>query len=201
VSDLRHSNHARYLHVIILYLLSLARARARSLSHYHSIDYDTDASTRHSFSVSSPNIPLPPYLTPRSNSPQVLEASLSFLLAHSNSQLEEGCSGGEGAGGLVCGSNSRREIESGVLRAPSKMSGLGARASGLARPGEKFLACQSNWLVRLMCLGARSFVQVVHSVCCLDNAVAEVAFVSTSLLMPGCAYRHKSRNARRSDGR
>ena len=152
MSALRLSNHARYLHVIILYCaLSRSRAlslsRVRSLSLCHPIDYDIDASTHHSFSVSSPYIPVPPYLTPRSNCPQVLEASLSFLLAHSNSQLEEGCSGGEGAGGLVCGSNSRREIESGVLRAPSKMSGLGARASGLARPGEIFLACQSNWLV------------------------------------------------------
>jgi len=83
VSVLRLSNHARYLHGTVLSLaraLTRARFRSRAPSLCHSIDYDTDASTRHSFSVSSTNIPVPPYLTPRSNSPQVLEASLSFIL-------------------------------------------------------------------------------------------------------------------------
>jgi hypothetical protein len=65
---------------MLMYSLSLALSLSLAHSLCHSIDYDTDASTRHSFSVSSTNIPVPPYLTPRSIRPQVLEASLSFIL-------------------------------------------------------------------------------------------------------------------------
>lgn len=121
----------------------LARSLASPDYHWHGAD-DTDTSTGLSSSV-----PSCLFCLASRNNPQVIEASLSFLLAHSNLHLDKsGCEGGgaEGASGLTCGNNSRSGMKTGqgadgrvgqgVVRAPSSMSGLGARPSGLARPGK-----------------------------------------------------------------